>query len=84
MFTKPDSVQLQKLARLAKNPDAEALLQLLDAELTRVLDMLMDSASDNTLKLQGRARLLTDLIGLVRASPELADRITKSRSLSGM
>lgn len=84
MFTKPDPVQLQKLARLARNPDAEALLQVLDAELKRVLDVLMDCALDNTLRLQGQARLLTDLTGLVRVAPELAERNARARSLSGM
>lgn len=74
MLTRPDAKQLQALARLVKSDEGEVLLALLDTELERLTTNLLDASGETTLKLQGMAREVKDLIQLLRQSPELANK----------
>ena len=74
MLTRPDSQQLQALARLAKTPDAEVFLTILDTELRRLQLHLFDSSGETTAKLQGMARTVNEIIGLLREAPQAAEK----------
>lgn len=74
MLVKPDARQLQALARLTQSSDGEVLLSLLDTELQRLTTNLLDSSGETTLKVQGMAREVKELIALLRQSPELAQK----------
>jgi hypothetical protein len=74
VLTRPDAHQYQALARLARNPDGEVLLALLDTELRRLQLNLLDSSGDVTSKLQGRASEVYELIELLRGAPAVAEK----------
>lgn len=74
MLVKPDAQQLNALARLVKSPDGEVLLKLLDTELERLTTNLLDSSGEITLRVQGMAREIKELITLLRQSPQLVNK----------
>lgn len=80
MFVRPDANQFQALARLAKSTDGEVLLNILDTELRRLQTNMLDSSGEVTLKLQGMAREVTDLIGLLRGAPETAEKLRQPKA----
>lgn len=74
MLVKPDAQQLNALARLVKSPDGEVLLKILDTELERLTTNLLDSSGEITLRVQGMAREIKELITLLRQSPQLVNK----------
>lgn len=74
LLVRPDGKQFQALARLVRTPEAEVLLDLLDTELSRLQSHLLDSSGETTLKLQGMARSITQVIALLRDAPLQAER----------
>jgi hypothetical protein len=74
MLVKPDAQQLNALARLVQSPDGEVLLKILDTELERLTTNLLDSSGEITLRVQGMAREIKELITLLRQSPHLVKK----------
>lgn len=74
MLTRPDATQCKALARLVRSPEGEVLLSVLDTELRRLQTNLLDSSGDVTVKLQGRASEVHELIELLRVMPSVAEK----------
>lgn len=74
MFVRPDASQYRALARLARSPEGEVLLTLMDTELRRLQLNLLDSSGEVTPKLQGMAKEVAELIALLRGAPEAVEK----------
>lgn len=74
MLIKPDARQFQALARLSKSDDGEVFMKLLETELEKLTNNLLDSSGDTTPRVQGMARECKDILTLLQVSPELAEK----------
>ena len=74
MLIKPDARQFQALARIAKSDDGEVLMKLLETELEKLTNNLLDTSGETTPRVQGMARECKDILTLLQVSPELAEK----------
>jgi len=74
MLIKPDARKFQALARISKSDDGEVLLKLLETELEKLTNNLLDTSGDTTPRVQGMARECKDILTLLQVSPELAEK----------
>ena len=74
MLIKPDAKQFQALARISRSTDGEVLMQLLETELDKLTNNLLDSSIDTTPRVQGMARECKDILAMLRQAPELAEK----------
>jgi hypothetical protein len=49
-------------------------MQLLETELDKLTNNLLDSSSDTTPRVQGMARECKDILAMLRQAPELAEK----------
>lgn len=75
MLTRPDAHQYQALARLVRTSEGEVFLTLLDTELRRLQLNLLDSSGETTLKLQGMAKEVAEILDLLRNAPQVAEKV---------
>lgn len=74
MLIKPDARQFQALARISRSDDGEVLMRLLETELEKLTNNLLDASGETTPRVQGMARECKDILTLLRNSPELAEK----------
>ena len=75
MLTKPEKGTINAIAQLARSPWGEEFLKYLDSELAATQDALLDAPDGQRyLRLQGRGKLLKEILELVRKAPELLDK----------
>lgn len=74
MQRKLGTEELQFLARLSKSPDGHALLNLLRAELADLDKKLRKATGDDTVRLQGRAQQVDELIVAIESASTTLNR----------
>lgn len=69
MLSKPTPQQLTALANVAAQPLWKSVEAMLNEELAKTYERLVDAPKAETGKLQGRAKFLTEFIALAHKSP---------------
>lgn len=66
LLHRPEPKQLLEIAGLMKHHHSQGLIEILKAELVTTQSLLVDTDEQNVHRLQGRGRLLKDLLQLLQ------------------
>jgi hypothetical protein len=75
---RPDSQELNAIARISKSTDGEVLIKYLQTELDTLMATLLDSSDANTPRVQGMGKECQNILGLLREAPKMAEKLRKA------